>query len=116
MIQEDSHLQMAMRYIEGNAVRAKLVQSATEWRWSSHEETLGKKERTLTDAVPIELPGQWDCYVDDPFTEAELDRLRMSVNRQTPFGDVTWQMKICKEFGLESTMKRKGRPKKESQA
>ena len=44
MIQEDSHLQMAMRYIEGNAVRAKLVQSATEWRWSSHEETLGEKE------------------------------------------------------------------------
>jgi len=116
MIQEDSHLQMAMRYIEGNAARAKLVQSATEWRWSSHEETLGKKERTLTDAVPIELPGEWDRYVDEPFTETELDRLRMSVNRQTPFGDTTWQMKICKEFGLESTMKRKGRPKKESQA
>lgn len=115
MIQEDSHLQMAMRYIEGNAVRAKLVQSATEWRWSSHEETLGKKGRTLTDAVPIELPGEWDRYVDEPFTEAELDGIRMSVNRQTPFGDITWQMKICKAFGLESTMKRKGRPKKESQ-
>jgi len=115
MIQEDSHLQMVMRYIEGNPVRAKLVQSATEWRWSSHEETLGKKERTMTDAVPIELPGEWDRYVDEPFTEAELDGVRMSVNRQTPFGDITWQMKICKTFGLESTMKRKGRPKKESQ-
>jgi hypothetical protein len=31
--------------------------------------------------------------------------LRMSVNRQAPFGDTTWQMKICKEFGLESEMK-----------
>jgi putative transposase len=47
--------------------------------------------------------------------EKELGRLRMSVNRQTPFGDTRWQMKICKEFGLESTMKRRGRPKKESQ-
>jgi putative transposase len=115
MIQEDSHLLMAMRYIEGNAVRAKLVQSATEWRWSSHEETLGKKGRTLTDAVPIELPGEWTRYVDEPLTERELDRLRMSVNRQAPFGDTTWQMKICKEFGLGSTMKKIGRPKKESQ-
>jgi len=94
MIQEDSHLQMAMRYIEGKPVRAKLVQSAREWQWSSHEETEGKKERLLTDAVPI----------------------RMSVNRQALFGDATWQMKICKEFGMESTMKKKGRPKKELQA
>jgi putative transposase len=116
MIQEDRHLQMAMRYIEGNPVRAGLVLSAKEWKWSSHEETMGKRERTLTDTVPIELPGQWDRYVDEPFTEKELDRLRMSVNRQTPFGDATWQMNICKEFGLESTMKGKGRPKKESQA
>ena len=116
MIQEDSHLQMVMRYIEGNPVRAGLVPSAQGWKWSSHEETLGKRERTLTDAVPIELPGQWNRYVDDPFTEKELDRLRMSVNRQTPFGDTTWLMKACKEFGLESTMQRKGRPRKELQA
>lgn len=115
MIQEDNHLQMVMRYIEGNPVRAGLVASSKGWRWSSHEETLGKRERTLTDAVPIELPGQWDRYVYEPFTEKELDRLRMSVNRQTPFGDATWQMKKCKEFELESTMKRRGRPKKDEQ-
>jgi putative transposase len=116
MIQEDSHLQMMMRYVEGNPVRAGLAAYAKDWKWSSHEETMGKRERTVTEAVPIELPELWDRYVDDPFTEKELDRLRMSVNRQTPFGDATWQIKICREFGLESTMKRKGRPKKESQA
>jgi putative transposase len=115
MIQEDSHLQMAMRYIEGNPVRAGLVPSAKEWMWSSHEETMCKRQKILTEAVPIELPGEWDRYVDEPFAEKELDRLRTSVNRQTPFGDETWQMKICKEFGLESTMKRKGRPKTELQ-
>ncbi|MCG2722904.1 MAG: hypothetical protein L6290_12965 [Thermodesulfovibrionales bacterium] len=43
--------------------------SAKNVKWSSHEETLGKKERTLTDAVPIELPGQWDRYVDEPLME-----------------------------------------------
>jgi putative transposase len=103
-----------MRYIEGNPVRAGLVASAKEWKWSSHEDTYGKRERTLTDAVPIKLPEQRDRYVDEPFMEKEFDRLRMSVNRQAPFGDTTWRMKICKEFELESTMKRR-RPKKESQ-
>jgi hypothetical protein len=35
------------------------------------------------------------------------------VNRQTPFGDAEWQMKKCKEFGLESTLNSRGRPRKE---
>ncbi|MBI4686037.1 MAG: transposase [Nitrospirae bacterium] len=113
MIQEDSHLLMVLRYIEGNPVRAKIVQGAREWQWSSHGETSGMKERLLTDEVPIELPEKWTLYVDKPFEESELDCLHKSVNRQTPFGDSTWQVKICKKFGLESTLRRRGRPKKE---
>ena len=116
MIQEDRHLLMVLRYIEGNPVRAKLVQLANEWRWSSLEETLSRRKRILTDGAPIELPKEWERYVDEPFGITEIDRLRMSVNRQTPFGDTTWQMKVCREFGLESTIKRRGRPKKELQA
>ena len=104
---------MVLRYIEGNPVRAKMVQSARAWRWSSHNETVGTKERVLTDKSPIEFPEEWTRYVDEPFGEMELDHLRLSVNRQTPFGDAMWQIRICKEYGLESTMKRRGRPKKE---
>ncbi|MBZ0156401.1 MAG: transposase [Alphaproteobacteria bacterium] len=113
MVQEDSHLLVVLRYIEGNPVRAKLVQTATEWQWSSHNETLGKAQRMLTDKVPLELPEEWDRYVDTPFYETDLDCLRRSVNRQAPFGDAEWQMEKCKEFGLESTLNRRGRPRKE---
>ncbi len=114
MIQKDSHLLMVLRYIESNPVRAKLVGSATEWQWSSHNETLGKAQRMLTDMVPLDLPVEWGQYVDMTFHEADLDRLRRSVNRQTPFGDAEWQMQKCKEFGLESTLNRRGRPRKEN--
>lgn len=113
IIQKDSHLMMVLRYIEGNPVRAKLVRSATEWQWSSHNETLGKVQRMLTDIAPFDLPEEWGQYVDTPFYEADLDCLRRSVNRQTPFGDAAWQTKKCKEFGLESTLNRRGRPRKE---
>jgi putative transposase len=116
MIQEDSHLLMVLRYIEGNPVRAKIVESAMEWRWSSHNELSGTKERALTDKAPVELPDEWTRYVDEPFEDTELGHLRTSVNRQTPFGEAAWQMRICEEFGLGSTVTKRGRPKKETQA
>jgi putative transposase len=61
--------------------------------------------------TPIELPHDWTGYVDQPLTDGELDRLQTSMQRQTPFGSPPWQMQICGELGLESTLKPKGRPK-----
>jgi len=107
---------MVLRYIEGNPVRAKMVQSTMEWRWSSHDELVGNGNRNLIDKVPIDLPGGWTAYVDASMGEGDLDRVRSSVNRQTPLGDAGWLMKICNEFGLESTIRRRGRPKKEINA
>ncbi len=114
MVQDDSHLLMVLRYIEGNPVRAKIVSSAKEWRWSSHNEVLGGEKRGLLDKVPIEFQKDWTEYVDQPLQENDLDRVRSSVNRQTPLGDAGWLMKVCREFGLESTVRRRGRPRKET--
>jgi putative transposase len=110
IIQEDNHLMMVLRYSEGNPVRAKMVKSAMEWQWSSHNERSGRKEGMMTDTAPIELPDDWTRYVDEPFGGAELERFRGSVNRQAPYGDEAWRIKICKEFGLGSTINRRGRP------
>ncbi len=76
MIQEDNHLLMVLRYIEGNPVRAKMVQSAIEWQWSSHNETGGTRARALTDKAPIALPEAWTRYIDEPFGDRELNHLR----------------------------------------
>jgi putative transposase len=113
MIQTDSHLLMVLRYIEGNPLRAGLVGSAKEWTWSSQGEVAGIRQRTLVDEALIELPDEWSKYVDTPFTEKELERVRQSVNRQSPYGDIMWQMKMSKDYGLESTIRLRGRPKKE---
>ena len=116
MIQEDSHLLMVLRYIEGNPVRAKMVASAKEWRWSSHNEVMGADARGLVDKAPVEIPEEWTGYVDAAFEGHDLDRVRASVNRQTPLGDAAWQTKVCREFGLESTIRRRGRPRREEKA
>lgn len=113
VIQRDEHLLMVLRYVECNPVRAELVGSAKEWPWSSHREVIEKRERILVDYAPIDLPDGWDKYVDKPMTEKEKGILRQAVNRQSPYGSDDWQFQICKELGLESTIRPRGRPRKE---
>lgn len=112
IIQNDEHLLTVLRYVEGNPVRAALVPSALDWGWSSHRERIGIESESLLDNLPLELPDQWTQYIDEPFSEKELEKLRQSVNRQSPFGSIDWQKKICLEFGLESTLRPRGRPRK----
>ncbi|QXE92276.1 transposase [Geomonas subterranea] len=113
IVQEDDHLLTVMRYIEGNPVRANLVKSSKNWKWSSHVERLGRQPRNIIDDAPIALPADWTSYVDDPMTANEVERLRRSVNRHTPFGADAWVETVCGELGLESTLHPRGRPKKE---
>lgn len=72
VIEEDAHLLTALRYVEGNPVRAGMVASAREWPWSSHRENLGEMARGVTDEAPIALPSGWAGFVDTPLTDREL--------------------------------------------
>lgn len=111
IVQEDRHLLAVARYIESNPVRAHLVLSAKDWSWSSHRGRVGITE-PCPEKLPIYLPSDWTGYVDQPLAEGELERIQTSMQRQTPFGAPPWQMRICRELGLESTLKPKGRPRK----
>jgi putative transposase len=113
IIQHDNYLLAVGRYVEANPVRAGLVESAKDWPWSSHQLTLSKSENNLLSASPIEFSGNWSQYVDMPQTEIELEKLRESSNRQSPYGNTDWQEKISQELHLESTIRPRGRPRKE---
>jgi len=112
LIQKDNHLLTVLKYVESNPLRAGLVNSVKDWLWSSCMESLGKKPKLLLDEVPIELPKEWDKFLDEPIAEKELDKLRQSTNRQAPYGDSLWQIEASKRFGLESTVRPRGRPRK----
>ncbi len=116
LVQRDSYLLMVLRYVEANPVRAGLVLSAKEWLWSSHKARLGRAAYgavQMIDELPMDIPESWDTYVDTPLTEKDLEKLRQSIARQSPFGNSDWQVKVSREFGLESTLRPKGRPKRE---
>jgi putative transposase len=112
IIQDDIHLLMVLRYVEGNPVRAGLVKSANDWHWSSHGEVAGTRSKLLVDEVSLELPDDWCSYVDESLTEKELEKFHQSVNRQSPYGDSEWQKQISRKLGLESSMRPRGRPRK----
>jgi putative transposase len=108
-IQQDGHLLTAIRYVLRNPVRAGLVEHATDWPWSS------LRFPGLSDPLPIATPTDWLHWIDEPLFDHELMTLRTCVNRQQPFGAEDWRTRIAAALGLESTLRRRGRPSKTSE-
>jgi putative transposase len=115
-VQEDEHFYTVCRYVERNALRARLVKRAENWRWNSlWRMTSGDREsRTLLSRWPVSRPRHWIEWVNDPQTDAELAAIRRSVQRGSPFGDEAWSERAVRELGLETTLRPRGRPKKGS--
>jgi putative transposase len=110
-VQEDEHFFSVLRYVERNPLRANLVRLAQQWRWGSlWHRVSGNGEFPLAE-WPLQ-PGQlWLDYVNQPETEAELCALRRSAWSGTPFGGTIWQQTTAKRLGLESTLRKPGRPR-----
>ncbi len=113
-IQDDSHYLTVCRYVERNALRAKLVTKAEKWRWNSlWRWRFGDAEqKKLLSTWPVRRSPDWLRHVNKPITPSELQTLRQSVARGNPFGSETWSKRIIKKLGLESTTRPRGRPRK----
>ncbi len=114
IVQKDSYYLSLLRYIEANALRAKLVNEAEAWVYGSLWERMSQ-ERHLLDESLIVLPTDWALHVNTPLHEKELTIVRNSVNRQSPLGELEWMEKTAKTFGLSSTLNPRGRPKKKEE-
>lgn len=113
-IEQDEPLLMVLRYVERNALRAKLVRQAQDWRWCSLWRRLNGDEESLLSAWPIDVPTDWVAWVNQAQSDVELEALRRSVNRGMPYGSDAWQMRMAKKLRLEFTLHPRGRPRKEA--
>jgi len=114
-VQEDEHFYQVVRYVERNALRANLVQRAEDWRWSSlwRRQHSDAKPALVLANWPLSLPPDWLDSVNRPQTEAELQAVRRSVNRQAPYGNPVWQLATAARYNLEHTLRARGRPRKQ---
>ena len=112
-IETDSHLLTVIRYVEQNPLRAKLVKRAEEWQWSSlfRRQRNNKEDRKFLSALPTELPSNYLESVNTDLKEAELEAVRHSLIKGTPFGSTKWQDEMVGKYGLESTVRGPGRPR-----
>jgi putative transposase len=115
-VQEDDHYYTVCRYVERNLLRAGLVARAEEWRWSSLWHRRQHTQVPWLAAGPLPIPSNWSEIVHEPQTGAEYDALRRSVARGTPFGDGDWQSRTVAALGLESSMRERGRPKRDNKS
>jgi putative transposase len=110
LVQEDHHLLTLMRYVERNALRAKLVERAEDWEWGSLAWRRSRHAPVALAESPVPLPSYWRQFTNDPQTDVELAEIRECVNRQRPFGAKEWVTRQVGALGLESSVTPVGRP------
>jgi putative transposase len=111
---DERHLLAAVRYVELNPVRAGLVSTAEDWRWSStraHQE--GVDDELVCVRPMLDRVADWSAYLLDGDCDAELDRLRRNTRTGRPLGDDQFVDTAERLSGRTLRPKRAGRRKKD---
>ncbi|MBK8267819.1 MAG: transposase [Planctomycetes bacterium] len=114
-IQQDVHFLTACRYVEANAVRAKLVKRAEHWPWGSLSVRRGKPSpsKPVLGEWPVDRPRNWLAEVNRSMDEEPVKAIRSCIARGTPMGSETWQKRVASRLELDLTLRPRGRPRKE---
>lgn len=121
-VQADGHFLTVCRYVEANALRARLVKRAEEWRWGSlgARDTGGRRagqegSPNLAERLaswPVDRPRDWRAQVNRAMDGDLLKTVRQSAIRGTPLGTDRWKTRIAHRLGLALTLRPRGRPRK----
>ncbi len=106
-VMDEAHLAAALAYVSYNPVRARLVERAQDWRWSSTRAHLTGKDDGITARAPIKE--RYPDFADLLASAAEADlfsRLRAAESIGRPLGDDRFLARI------ERLTKRRLRPGK----
>lgn len=121
LVQEEAYLLTCMRYIELNPVRAGMVKSPSQYRWSSYRSNgQGKEDKLLTPhevymALGRTLEKRCEAYRDlfkahlDP---GVLDTITAAWQTGTPLGNDHFREKIERKLKCKVGYSKRGRPKK----
>ena len=116
LIEGEAYFLTCCRYVERNAVRANLVPRAEDWRWSSLWRWKFGDTQAKAMLRPWPIPGgrprHWLRTVNKPLSAGELEAIRQAADRCQPYGSDGWRQRMVDQFGLASTIRRPGRPRR----
>jgi len=119
-VDTDRYLLTCYRYIEANPVRAGMVESATEYPWSSARfNGLGRDDPLLSthptyEALGIDKASRSKAYralLDQPVTDQDLQSIRSHLGQCKALGPRRFQEQIEALTGRSATLRRRGRPR-----
>ncbi|MBP9751628.1 MAG: transposase [Candidatus Moranbacteria bacterium] len=115
-VQDDDYFLQVCRYVERNPIRAGLAEKIEDWQWSSSSirKNGSPEQRSILSEWPIEKPGHYEKWANtlSEDEEEKLEKIRHALKRGSPFGESEWMNTIAEKLGLESTLRKRGRPKK----
>ena len=108
---DEDHLANAVRYVSLNPVRARLVERAANWRWSSVAAHLeGIDDRLVRVAPVLDRYGDFAAFLDEGGSdEAAWRKLRMSESSGRPLGGDAWLAALETRTGRTLRPQKRGR-------
>jgi len=113
---DDAHLWAAIRYVERNPVRARLVRRAEQYPWSSAAAHCGLRTDPLLSPLP---PGwraitpNWASWLREDEAPEMLARLRLNTRTGRPAGDKRFVARLESLLGRVLWPRSVGRPRKQ---
>jgi putative transposase len=108
---DDEHFLWVCRYIERNPLRAGLVASAADWRWSSLGQRVRQTQTPRISTWPVPMPTSWSANVDVAQTAEEVEAVRRFIKSGRPIGAEEWGKQVLARMGVSRSRPR-GRPSK----
>lgn len=116
---DEAHFVTALRYIALNPVRARLVERAEDWAWSSTRALIaGQDDHVVKVAPALERVGDFAAFLGEEFDEAlTYAALRKAESVGRPIGSAEWLKDMEERTGkVLAAQKRGPKPKGKSGA
>lgn len=110
---DESHLACAVRYVSLNPVRARLVERARDWAWSSVRAHLSGNSDGIVDVrLVLERFPDFAALLKAGEDEEAIKLLRQSESTGRPLGSAKWLQVLERQTGRALVPKKRGpRPK-----
>lgn len=100
-VQGDEHFHTVCRYVERNALTAKVVTLAEDYRWGSLWNWCGGDSVINLSPWPVKRLPRWIDRVNQALPKNETDALKNCVKRGCPVGSEKWVQETAEQIGLD---------------
>jgi len=109
---DEAHLWNAVRYVEQNPVRANIVRTPEDYRWSSAQGHCGLKRDPLLspDFPPPGLIIDWRKWLGTGLTQVELEQIRNATHKGIPCASEALLRQLEISLGVPLLPRKRGRP------